>query len=233
MARKPSVQEGLPFSLILRPFTCLCFVIGLFPLTQCSQRMLRLDPSLQTSETDGKIQITLPLEAAVLEKTLEDYLVNMNRLESSFRDGDTRGLMQTWERAQSLRYYLLEFDRKQRHICEWKSLWKIKALHKAESQLELETLEILYIGAPSAARGGPASKNPRNPRKQTSWFETSPDRVRSAVEMRRFMKSSFPEISLPLWLTEFKVPELKGQALTLKKELNSEKWRASVRKSAF
>lgn len=216
----------------LKPFVATLTIC--WTLSSCSQRLLRVEPLLDLKDTDGLVTLTIDKPLKEVQSKLISYLKKKERLGKVTDATDsTVVLVQNWQRDLSLRYYLLKFDTKTRHVSEWQMSWTLKKKTPQRTQITTKTLEIVFIGSPSNARGGPASKKPKIPHRQNSWFEMPPDRLRSIVETKHFLNTEIPEVELPNWMNDFKTPELKGQTLAIKQELSSKRWKPSVRQTAF
>ncbi len=172
-------------------------------------------PSIQVSEA-----------FPVVTEKIRQYLKEREKLESIFvpaSSGEEIRFTQPWVRDSSLRYYVLEFDRRERHVVEWKAQWIISSRGPLLTEIRLEVLEVMFMGPPRRAGPGPTLNN--------QWFELEQDPLRANLELRRFWKQSYPNSALPSTLANIKVPSLKAEPLG--KMLFEPHWPIYQRRRAF
>lgn len=193
----------------LARFGRLTTMMMLLSLCACAQYALRIPNASRHSPVD----VMLPENYHLAKQRLENYLRKRYRLEKSFTrptELPQSYFIQAWIRDSSLRYYLLEFDHRQRHLSEWKAQWVLIPAGPQSTRARLSVLELIYLGPPHEA--GPRPRSPRrNAKRQvvlSDWVETPEDHLRAAVEMRRFWNESYPLSSLPVELSHLPLPEL-------------------------
>ena len=203
-------------------------VLSLLP--SCSRYVI----ASRDYESSQPIEVSVmePLES-VTEK-LRKYLRQRSRVESLHRSTSlpaTVSMTQPWIRDTSLRYYFNEFDIRKRHLCEWKAQWKLRALSPGSTRIGLTVLELIFIGPYDQSGTRAEASNAQEGIIISDWFETDPDNVRAALEVRRFWIENFPLSPLPISLADINVPSLEGAPLSrasLKRE-----WPALKRRRAF
>lgn len=131
---------------------------------------------------------------AKVRAELQTYLQSRNFLESLQTDNQGNFyLHQNWVQSPSLRYYLLDFDQRQRHLSEWKALWYIERGGGPTSKVRLAILELLYLGDPGDRVRAPKEAD-------GNWVETDLDLERAKALMADFkewrLKGKLPKPAL-------------------------------------
>src|SRR5690606_24351187 len=86
-----------------------------------------------------------------VRERLEGYLRLRSRVERVVSEGNRIHIIQPWVRDSSLRYYMLEFDTRERHLNEWKAQWTLEHAGSMRTVLRLKVFELLYMGPPRQA----------------------------------------------------------------------------------
>ncbi len=81
-------------------------------------------------------------------------------------------------------------------------MWTLREIAPLKTELEVTVLEVIFVGSPEDAGKGPDMDH------KSSWFETDPDHLRSALLLRRFWNTQFPLKALPLEIANLNVPDL-------------------------
>ncbi len=149
----------------------------------------------------------LPIPAKKVRAQLEWHL-RQNRLldrvhpESKRKQHWYEGV---WVIDESLRYYYLHWDQRERHRVHWKIVWKVREVNAKESELSAEIFELLFWGPQEEATKRPDSQS-------GNWVQTPPDGYRLAREFGKFLRLIVPNDKGRLRSYQrFEVPDLKFQ----------------------
>jgi hypothetical protein len=153
--------------------------IYLLPLLgACAQVGIPTENRSSSGHLDTEVNVT----SSRLKSDLEKYLRARSLLEAEH--GDKEGnwyLHQNWVQSSSIRYYQLNFDRRKRHLSEWKALWYIQANSKGRgTKLRIAVLELLYLGDPDHKVKAPKTAD-------GNWVETDFDQERAKLLFEDFM----------------------------------------------
>ncbi len=204
-------------------------LLGLLALTTaCSQSALRL----RAADGYQPLAIVVPQPLSKLADDLQDYLVARRRFEAKRLLVESGGLrfVQPWVRDTSLRYYMLQWDKRIRHVADWKAEWTLTPIDAYRTKLEMRVLEVLFISPPWSFRPRPEVSRGQIALSQ-DWFETEADSVRAAFEARRFLTTAYPLQRLPTALGGLKAPELAEEPMA--KEALKPRWRPLERRRTF
>jgi hypothetical protein len=193
----------------------------------CSRYALNLDDTGH----EKPVVVRVDENSISVASKLRAYLLSRGRLDSGdlapLRDGSLN-FVQPWIRDTSLRYYSLNFDTREREMSDWKAQWHLKPLGAHQSELSLVVLELIFVGPAKDAgprpEAGPSARAnllgsgryPAAAFDNSDWYETDPDNLRAALEMRRFWIETYPLKALPKVLASITVPLLQGPPLSTK-----------------
>jgi hypothetical protein len=200
----------LPRNILLTQILPFYFVINLFA---CSQYAIEIVEPLSGPQAT----VAIPESAELVEKKILEYLRKRRRLESVQQSQMQAGrtfFLQPWVRDSSLRYMLLKADDRIRHLSEWKAQWTLEALSPKQSLLSVDVLEIIHMGPPSRKRR-PEPEEISAGAAKGDWVETPPDKIRAAVELRRFWTEYYLSLPLPSALANVNVKNLNDPPLGL------------------
>ncbi len=163
-------------------------------------------PDAQMPPVEARIQDS----AENVEKKLSAYLKNRQRLERKFESPNQANrviFLQPWIRDSSLRYFMIKTGDRIRHLSEWKAQWTLEPRGNHSTYISLDVLEVIHLGPPSNKRR-PNPEEISAGAAQSDWIETTPDRIRAAVELRRFWTENYLGTPLPPVLAQLTVKDL-------------------------
>ena len=182
----------------------------LFALSNCSRF------AIVTNDLERKspFVVRLPESSSVVAQKLEAYLRGRDHLEKSFRSQMRFDFIQPWIRDSSLRYHLLDFDERKRHLCQWKAQWTLEGNGTHDTELSVKVLEVIFMGSPRDANSFPTLEQAQGNGLISDWFETDPDNLRAALEIRRFWIENYPLLPLPKEIATLTLPSLDGMPVS-------------------
>lgn len=156
--------------------------LGLTTLLTILGACTQIGIPIQSASNGGYLDKELSATPARLREDIETYLKARELYDRT--NLDTQGniyIHQNWVQSPSLRYYLLQFDTRKRHLSEWKVLWYVEPLegNSAKSKLRIAVLELLYLGSPDDNVKAPAEAN-------GNWVETELDQTRATALFEDF-----------------------------------------------
>jgi hypothetical protein len=178
------------------------------------------------------IDIIVPQNAVGAADKLQRYLKNRGRLQDRHNDSQAVMFVQPWVRDQSLRYQLLEFDERKRHLSEWKAQWTVQPLGRDRALVSLRVLEVIFVGPPDTLGNRPRITRTNRDFVVSDWFEAPPDHLRAALEARRFVNEQYPLMGLPLSLAALPDLGLQGPPKSLA-HFENRAWQPLRRPRAF
>jgi hypothetical protein len=180
-----------------------CSVSLCLGLVHCTQYALRTasDPN-----SNGVLRFQTPLPIAETEARLQAHLKERGKKFERRSIGPSTVFVLDWVRDSSLRYHYLSGDQRQRHFSEWAMQWNLSSRSPNQTEVSLVVLELIFIG--DRRKAGP---RPDAQLDHQQWFETPPDRLRAAVEARRFWVEKIgTQWPLPSTLSNINLPKLEG-----------------------
>jgi hypothetical protein len=181
------------------------------------------------------VVIDLPENYFATYEKIEQYLKSRGHFEkvifNQLRDGQNAHFISRWVRDSSLRYYMLEFDSRERHLSEWKAQWTLEGRGRNNSKLTVTVLEVIYMGPPYRAGVRPEAPQDSLKINNIDWYETTEDNLRAAIEARRFWTSLYPTHALPKILAN--VPIISLEVLPNSEALLKNRWKPLQRQRSF
>lgn len=165
-------------TLFLRSFKRIFYTSLVAMIVSCTQ----IGVSTKENINNGYFDKNLDLTTTKLRSEVESYLKERNLFERvDVQKNGTIVIHQNWVQSPSLRYYLLNFDLRSRHLSEWKAAWVIEqaTTSKSKSKLRIAVLELLYLGDPNDKVKAPEEAN-------GNWVETSLDKDRASALFEDF-----------------------------------------------
>lgn len=202
---------------------------ALLSITACSRYALR-DYS---NELQAPVEIELPETIDRAQQRLHKYLVSRGRFENLVTNSSGKFIfVQPWVRDSSLRYYLLEYDTRYRHLSEWKAQWTLTEAGPFKTKLQLRVLEVIFLGPPDTLGARP--RITRGSGREfifADWVETDRDDLRASLEARRFWIEHYPRHPLPAPLAGFTQLTLEGPPRSI--QSLERRWTPLARPRAF
>ncbi len=203
-------------------------IVGLALIAGCSRYVVVDDDVMALKPID----IVVPQNAVGAAEKLHRYLKQRRRLQDRHNDPQAVMFVQPWVRDQSLRYQLLEFDDRKRHLSEWKAQWTVQPLGRDRALLSLRVLEVIFVGPPETLGNRPRITNSNRDFVVSDWFEAPPDHLRAALEARRFVNEQYPLMGLPPALAAIPDLSLKGPPKSLA-QFQNRRWPELTRSRSF
>ncbi len=191
-------------------------------LTSCARYGVKNDSARQYPT--AQIVVSQSREEAV--QTLQSFLRKRGfrpRIER-LRLPDTTDLELDWVRDSSLEYFYILSGKRTPHLSHWKAVWRVTQLGPRRSRLQVETMELLYLGPQDSA--GPT------PTLDGQWVEAPDTHLRGWLELRRYFVETFPRQTLPPELASIAIPSLQSPPLSLQ-DFRPVKRHRSARPSSF
>jgi hypothetical protein len=173
-----------------------------------------------------KAQIELNQSRALVQDSLRRYLEGrgFNPNITQLQLGGISDFELDWVRDSSLEYFYIFSGKRVPHLSHWKGVFRITELGPRRSRLNVEIMELLYMGPRNAA--GPV------PELNGQWVEAPNTHLRGWLELRRFFSETYPRLPLPRELTSVQVPSLDFPPLSLQ-NFRPQSLQRSARPSSF